>query len=87
LKHHLFIVRPDAAQVVDDRHPQEQGLKLDCSAGESSRESLVDDRHPQEQGLKPSWCATPTGRGSTVDDRHPQEQGLKPARRALASVD
>ena len=39
-------------QVVDDRHPQEQGLKPAMAVRERHRLSLVDDRHPQEQGLK-----------------------------------
>jgi len=38
-------------ELVDDRHPQEQGLKHN-TAGRQSGGSAVDDRHPQEQGLK-----------------------------------
>jgi len=38
---------------VDDRHPQEQGLKLGNRPREIVHAPDVDDRHPQEQGLKP----------------------------------
>jgi len=37
---------------VDDRHPQEQGLKHRVEAIKGIAEPVVDDRHPQEQGLK-----------------------------------
>jgi len=39
--------------VVDDRHPQEQGLKRDDQLCDVANGRIVDDRHPQEQGLKP----------------------------------
>jgi len=49
---------------VDDRHPQEQGLKQ--PKGRKSRgHTLVDDRHPQEQGLKPKGVDPKTARSTT----------------------
>jgi len=62
---------------VDDRHPQEQGLKQPFAGGLSVLLNKVDDRHPQEQGLK-HWTGRQCARDARVDDRHPQEQGLKP---------
>jgi len=38
--------------VVDDRHPQEQGLKPRKDRITGRFAMRVDDRHPQEQGLK-----------------------------------
>jgi len=44
----------NARKAVDDRHPQEQGLKRRTRAMSAAAGVSVDDRHPQEQGLKPS---------------------------------
>src|SRR5208283_902135 len=72
----VLYVRVSKVIVVDDRHPQEQGLKPDSEAmvrENQSRRRPSSTRTRIETPCSLSWSC---GR-SLVDDRHPQEQGLK----------
>src|SRR5208337_3926 len=80
---------------VDDRHPQEQGLKL-LAIRRGLRGGTVDDRHPQEQGLKlcrthaletAAVCRRPSSTRTRIETRSPiQSFGTVPPCRRPSST-